>query len=160
VTGQASFSGLDLVPNEPIYLYGANCTSTLQGLGDLPLGKGCPGGWAINPEAFALPPIDPITRNTIRQGNAPRNFARGLGAWQMDIAMRREFPIRERLTLQFRAEAFNVFNHPNFGTVNSMFGQTTFGQATATLANSLGVLSPLYQQGGPRSMQFALRLRF
>lgn len=160
VTGQASYSGLDLVPNQPIYLYGANCTSTLQQLGDLAPGKACPGGWAINPVAFALPPVDPNTGNTTRQGNVPRNFARGLGAWQMDLALRREFPIRERLKLQFRAEAFNVFNHPNFGTVNSTFGQKTFGQATATLANSLGILSPLYQQGGPRSMQFALRLMF
>jgi hypothetical protein len=129
-------------------------------LGDLAPGKGCPGGWAISPEAFALPPIDPNTGNTTRQGNSPRNFARGLGAWQMDLAMRREFSIRERLKLQFRAEAFNVFNHPNFGTINSTFGQETFGQASATLANSLGILSPLYQQGGPRSLQFALRLMF
>jgi hypothetical protein len=93
-------------------------------------------------------------------GDAPRNFVRGFGAWQMDLAVRRDFPIHERLKLQFRAEAFNVFNHPNFGTVNSGFGQNTFGQATATLASSLGVLNPLYQMGGPRSMQFALKLIF
>jgi hypothetical protein len=78
----------------------------------------------------------------------------------MDLAVRREFRIYENLRLQFRAEAFNVFNHPNFGFVNPNFGQSTFGQATATLANSLGVLSPLYQMGGPRSMQFALKLVF
>ena len=150
-TGNTNNAGLDLVAGVPLYLYGSNCASVEQG---------CPGGWAINPEAFALPPIDPNTGYPTRQGNAPRNFVRGLGAWQMDIAMRREFPIRERLKLQFRAEAFNVFNHPNFGTINSTFGQETFGQATATLANSLGILSPLYQQGGPRSMQFALRLIF
>jgi hypothetical protein len=79
---------------------------------------------------------------------------------QWDQALRREFPINERLKLQFRAEAFNDFNHPNFGSINGGFGQSTFGQATATLANSLGVLSPLYQMGGPRSMQFALRFEF
>lgn len=78
----------------------------------------------------------------------------------MDQAVRRDFPIHGRLKLQFRAEAFNVFNHPNFGTINSGFGQTTFGQATASLANSLGVLSPLYQMGGARSMQFALKFVF
>jgi Carboxypeptidase regulatory-like domain len=159
-TGNTSNAGLDLVPGVPLYLYGANCTSVLDGLGDLAPGKACPGGWAINPDAFALPPTDPNTGDPIREGDAPRNFVRGLGAWQMDIAMRREFPIREGLKLQFRAEAFNVFNHPNFGTINSSFGQETFGQATATLASSLGILSPLYQQGGPRSIQFALRLMF
>jgi hypothetical protein len=82
----------------------------------------------------------------------------------MDLAVRRDFPIHERLKLQFRAEAFNVFNHPNFGTINSFFCPPgpfcTFGQATRTLAHSLGVLGPLYQMGGPRSMQFALKLAF
>jgi hypothetical protein len=78
----------------------------------------------------------------------------------MNLALRRDFPIFERLKLQFRAEAFNVFNHPNFGTVNTGFGQNTFGQATATLASSLGILNPLYQQGGARSLQFALKLVF
>src|SRR5204863_3657343 len=94
------------------------------------------------------------------QGNAPRNFLRGLGAWQMDVAVRREFPIHERLKLQFRAEAFNIFNHPNFGFINTITGGTQFGQATATLAQSLGGLSGLYQMGGPRSMQFGLKLVF
>ena len=78
----------------------------------------------------------------------------------MDLAVRRDFPIHEQLKLQFRAEAFNIFNHPNFGNIDSGVGSVTFGQATATLAQSLGVLSPLYQIGGPRSMQFALKLAF
>jgi hypothetical protein len=78
----------------------------------------------------------------------------------MDAAARRDFPIGERLKLQFRAEAFNVFNHPNFGTIETSFGNNLFGQATASLAQSLGVLSPLYQMGGPRSLQFALKLTY
>lgn len=78
----------------------------------------------------------------------------------MDLAVRRDFPIHERLKLQFRAEAFNIFNHPNFGSIDPNFGDLTFGQATGTLASTLGVLSPLYQMGGPRSVQFALKLVF
>ena len=78
----------------------------------------------------------------------------------MDLAVRREFPIHERVRLQFRAEAFNIFNHPNFGFIQPFFGDPRFGRATATLAQSLGVLSGLYQMGGPRSMQFALKLMF
>ncbi len=151
-TLQYFYSGLNLVPGQPVYLSGANCATVLQGLGDLQAGQGCPGGRAINPNAF--------TAATSGLGDAPRNFARGFGAWQMDLAVRREFPIYENLKLQFRAETFNLFNHPNFGTINSSFGQPTFGQATATLANSLGILNPLYQQGGPRSMQFALKILF
>ena len=151
-TGAQYYSGLDLVPGQPVYLYGSNCASALQGLGDLPAGKQCPGGRAINPLAFTPPASGP--------GDAPRNFVRGFGAWQMDLAIRRDFPIYENLKLQFRAEAFNVFNHPSFGYINPIFGQNTFGQATGTLASTLGILSPLYQMGGPRSMQFALKLVF
>jgi hypothetical protein len=73
--------------------------------------------------------------------------------------------------LQFRAEAFNVFNHPNFGAIHPGYcspdpaspnfsGGCLFGQAFSTLANSLGILSPLYQMGGARSMQFALKVVF
>ena len=157
--GQQYNGGLSLVPGQPIYLYGANCDSVLQGLGDLQPGQGCPGGRAINPNSFI---------NVKSLGNAPRNFVRGFGAWQTDLAIRRDFPISESLKLQFRAEAFNIFNHPNFGSIDSRCrgsrpaGCTNpqFGQATATLANSLGVLSPLYQMGGPRSMQLALKLIF
>jgi hypothetical protein len=161
ITGAEYYSGLNLVPDQPIYLYGANCASVLQGLNDLKAGQGCPGGRAINPQAFAAV--------SSGNGTAPRNFVRGFGAWQMDMAVRREFPIFENLKLQVRAEAFNIFNHPNFGVINSYCAGTPgvpgctnplFGQSTATLANSPGVLSPLYQLGGPRSMQFALKLLF
>jgi hypothetical protein len=145
-------AGLNVVQGQAVYLYGANCALVLQGLGALQPGQSCPGGRAINPSAFAA-----VNSGL---GDAPRNFARGFDAVQMDLAVRREFSIHESLKLQFRAEAFNVFNHPNFGSINGVFGEATFGQATGTLANSLGVLSPLYQQGGPRSMQFALKLVF
>ena len=150
--GQTYDGGLSFVPGQPVYLYGTHCTTILQGLGDLKPGQDCPGGRAINPAAFQA-----VSSGL---GDTPRNFARGFAAWQMDLAVRRELPIYDRLKLQFRAEAFNIFNHPTFGTVSSNFGQTNFGQATATLANSLGVLSPLYQMGGPRSMQFALKFIF
>jgi hypothetical protein len=151
-SGQNYFAGLDLVLNQPVYLYGADCTAVLQGLQDLAPGHSCPAGRAINPLAFT-----PVNSGL---GDAPRNFVRGFGAWQMDTTVRRDFPIHERLKLQFRAEAFNIFNHPNFGAINPSFGQSTFGQATGTLASSLGILSPLYQMGGARSMQFAVKLIF
>jgi Carboxypeptidase regulatory-like domain/TonB dependent receptor-like, beta-barrel/TonB-dependent Receptor Plug Domain len=147
-TGNSENAGLDLVPGVPVYLYGSQY----------------PGGRAININAFAPPPgclfLFYCGGVPTAFGNAPRNFLRGFGAWQMDMAVRREFPIRESLKLQFRAETFNIFNHPNFGTIDTGFFDPTFGQATATLAQSLGVLSPIYQNGGPRSMQFALKLMF
>jgi len=68
--------------------------------------------------------------------------------------------LTERLHLQLRAEAFNVFNHPNFGAVYNQISDPRFGLASSTLNGQLGGLNPLYQVGGPRSMQLALKLRF
>jgi hypothetical protein len=144
-TGQVTQQALDAVEGQPLYLYG----------------QPYPGGRAINPCAFVVPSTTPVAPCTgTVSGPAPRNFVRGFGAWQMDLAIRREFSIYENLKLQFRAEAFNLFNHASFGHINPFFGSGGFGQADRTLAQSLGVLSPLYQAGGPRSMQFALKLVF
>jgi hypothetical protein len=85
---------------------------------------------------------------------------RGFGATQANLAMRREFRLHNELRMNFRAETFNLFNHPIFGYVDPTFTDATFGQATQTLNASLGTLASQYQQGGPRSMQFALRLIF
>src|SRR5208337_2963072 len=67
--GQVFFGGLNFVPGQSVYLYGANCATVLQRLGNLAPGQGCPGGRAINPLAF--------TEATSGLGNVPRNFARG-----------------------------------------------------------------------------------
>lgn len=137
-TGARYYGNLNLVPNTPVYLYGSEY----------------PGGRALNPSAFSYP------TTTGDVGNAPRNFVRGFGAVQWNTALRREFHLHENLTAQFRAEAFNVLNHPNFGYVDSTLSDAQFGLATSTLNQSLGSMSSLYQQGGPRSMQFALKLMF
>ncbi len=71
--GQSYFAGLNLVPGQPLYVYGANCDSVLQVLQNLKPGQTCPGGRAINPLAFS--------NVSAGFGNAPRNFARGFGAW-------------------------------------------------------------------------------
>jgi hypothetical protein len=79
---------------------------------------------------------------------------------QLNLALRRDFPLRNDLVLHFRAETFNLLNHPNFGYVDTNYTDAQFGQATQMLNASLGTLASQYQQGGPRSMQFALRLTF
>jgi hypothetical protein len=124
---------------------------------------GIPEGREFNPAAFSVPLAG-------QSGSCPRNFLRGPGENEINLAIRREFPLKDRLHLQFRAEAFNLFNHPNFGALNLTCGTSTpgavctnplLGQATNTLANALGGgLSQLYQQGGPRSMQLSLKLIF
>jgi hypothetical protein len=135
-TGNLTPGELNLVAGQPTYLYGSQY----------------PGGKAINPGAFSLPPGI--------SGDAPRNFARGFGATQLNLAVRREFPLHEGVGLQFRAEAFNILNHPIFGYIDPEYTDLTFGQALETLNSSLGTVASQYQQGGPRSMQFALKLHF
>jgi outer membrane receptor protein involved in Fe transport len=124
-----------------------------------------PGRRVFNINAFTTPSIN-------AQGNLQRNTIRGFSAWQEDIALRRTFPLHDRLDLVFRAEAFNIFNHPLFGDPgtndndrNSLTNQY-FGISAHTLADSLGGggadggYSSLYQIGAPRSLQFALKLQF
>jgi len=117
--------------------------------------KAFPGGRRINPAAFSVPPAGQF-------GNLGRNVVRAFGAWQVDAALRRRFNLTERLTLELRGEAFNVFNHPNFGTVQTSMTAANFGQATnmRNVQFAATGLSQLYQIGGPRSFQFALRLNF
>lgn len=127
--------------------------------------KGIPGGRQFDPSVLSVPTAAEGTN-----GNAARNFLRGLGEAQTDSALQRTFPIYDRLHLLFRAEAFNITNHPNFGRLNVTCGATApgavcnttiLGQATATLSNSLqGGLASIYQQGGPRSLQLAVKLQF
>jgi hypothetical protein len=119
-----------------------------------------PGGRRVNFAAFTAPTAAQIAAG--RFGNAPRNFVRGFAAWQVDFGLRREFSVGERLKVQLRAEAFNLFNHPNFGNVGTYLsaGPSFFGRATNTLNSNLGGLNALYQMGGPRSLQFSLRLSF
>ena len=117
------------------------------------------GGKIFNRKAFTQLPGG-------QQGNFGRNVLRGFGATQADVAVQRQFHIRENVTLRFRSEFFNIFNHPNFGSPIDSLTSPLFGHSTQTLASSLGTgganggFSPLYQIGGPRSVQLALKLQF
>jgi hypothetical protein len=93
-----------------------------------------------------------------------RNSVRGYRAWQDDFSIRRQFSIHESANLLFTAEFFNILNHPNFGQPPTSLSSGLFGQPTSTLATYLqsqfSGFSPLYQIGGPRSVQSALKLVF
>ncbi len=72
---------------------------------------------------------------------------RGPGVVNLDISLDKEFAIYERMRLQFRAEAFNAMNHPQFGLPGTVIGSST-----------AGVISQ--QVNLPRDIQFALKLVF
>jgi hypothetical protein len=157
----------DIVPGQPLYLFGAQCTQVPPA----GLGSPCPGGKGFNSNAFISPPVD-LNGNPVRQGNIGRNELRGFGASQWDLAVHRDFPIRESLKLQFRAEMFNILNHPNFAPpigdlIDPLSPNPQFGQSIQMLNQFLGGgvgtgggFSALYQVGGPRSIQLALKILF
>jgi len=142
ISGQTYYSGVDLIENRPLYLHGSY-----------------PGGRQINGGPNSPYPAFGLPRRT-EQGNAPRNFVRGFNLTQLNIAARREFHLHDRLNLDLGAEAYNVLNHPNFGYVDPYLTDALFGQSTKMLYQSFGATGSLYQQGGPRSMQFELKLVF
>jgi hypothetical protein len=110
--------------------------------GKVILGK--PDQW-YDPRAFVLP-----TQGTF--GNVARGSLRGPGLIQFDTSLFKRIQITERLNLQFRIEAFNVFNHANF----SYPGQVVF--TGSSYSSSAGVISQTATTS--RQIQFAMKLQF
>jgi hypothetical protein len=90
--------------------------------------------------AFVAPPP-----NTY--GDVGRGVLYAPGTQTIDVSLSRNFPIAKRYRVQFRADAFNLFNTPQFGFPNAAIGSPTAGRISTTIADN-------------RSMQFALKLDF
>jgi Carboxypeptidase regulatory-like domain len=111
-------------------------------------------GGSIHNEAGALQYFaNPTTvleqfANPLAGQNGNRNDLRGPSYWTTDAALLKNIRLTERLGLQFRAEAFNMFNHENFAPPNTNINSSTFGVLGSTDGE------------GARQMQFALRLEF
>lgn len=94
----------------------------------------------FNLAAFATPPL-------YIYGNCGRNILFGPGRTNLDQSLFKDFPIHERFRIEFRAEAFNLLNHPQFGQPNATIG-----------SSSAGIISSIV--GNPRELQGSLRLVF
>src|ERR1043165_8025716 len=81
-----------------------------------------------------------------RLGNAGSGTILGPGLYLWDVSLRKEFRIRERYKLQFRADSFNVMNHVNFRSLQTTVTSTNFGTLTGS--------------GPARNLQGGLRLDF
>ena len=133
-----AFPRPDRVPGQPSWL-------------DDPL---APGYQRLNPDAFVIPP-------TLRQGTERRNDIPGFGLSEVDLSLLRKFSFTDKLAVHFRADAFNVLNHPNFRNPFAYIGfGPTYLQSTMMSNMGLGGLNPLFQQGGPRSLQLSVKLVF
>jgi hypothetical protein len=87
------------------------------------LGGTGPGQWYFDPLAFRA-----IT--TVRYGNTGLNILRGPGVVNVDLGLFRDFRIRERLQIQFRAEAFNATNTPHFNNPGTNVSNAGFAEIT------------------------------
>jgi len=149
----------NLVAGLPLYIEGADCVAVFGPIG-------CPGGRGFNPSAFSNTGVIGPSGIVLGQGDLPRNALRGFRLVQFDSAFRRDFRLAEGFDLQFRADLFNIFNHPNFASPGNIVSLPTFGQSISMLGTSLGSggvfggQNPLHQVGGPRSTQLALKLQF
>jgi outer membrane receptor protein involved in Fe transport len=107
----------------------------------------------LNPAAFSEPADGTF-------GNLGRNQIFGPGFWNIDFSASKNFELRDRLKLQFRTEFFNIFNHPNFALPSNTItpGSGPAGLITQTPDVAQG--NPGLGGGGPRVLQFGLRLQF
>jgi len=116
--------------------FGANDRPNL--IGDPNLSARSPERW-FNTAAFVFPAPGTF-------GNAGRNILEGPGYHNVNVSLVKNTPLTESLKLQLRAEAFNLFNHPNLNLPDNFLGSPTFGRITSAR--------------DPRHIQFGVKLLF
>ena len=139
------FSAQTGLPFTPILSYDPTNTGITSarpnrlGNGALPSAQRGPNDW-FDLAAFVAPPA-------YAYGNSGRDILTGPGFRNINLSLSRLIALSERFHLEFRAEAFNLFNTPELGLPNATLGQTTTGVIST-------VVNP------QRELQFALRLAF
>lgn len=116
--------------------FGANDRPNV--VGNAEASRRSPNQW-FNTSAFAFPQFGTF-------GDAGRNILDGPDYKNVNASLIKDTKIKERLTLQFRAEVFNLFNRPNFDLPDNFLGSPTFGQ--------------ILSARDPRHIQFGLKLLF
>ena len=93
-------------------------------------------------------------------GNVGKGTLRGPGMFSWDMGLFKKIPLKgERVGMQFRAEFFNIFNHPMLNNPATTLTSGTYGRITQTLANA-GATQGDITSGGPRIIQLALKMTF
>jgi hypothetical protein len=119
---------------------------------------GAPSCW-FNPNAFAVPPAGQF-------GNAGRNMLRGPGFAQFDPAVHKDFAVFQERKITVGVEAYNLFNHPNFGVPSNTQsalslggnGDAVFKDAASDFADNVGQI--LTTAGTARQLQLTGRFTF
>ena len=116
--------------------FGANDRPNL--VGNPALENPSPERW-FNTSAFTVPPFGSF-------GDAGRNILEGPDFQNVNLALTKDISVREGVTLQLRAETFNLFNRTNFNLPDAFVGSPTFGQIVSAES--------------PRRCQFGIKLIF
>jgi hypothetical protein len=128
--GNAKYQRPDLVPGASIYAANQSIDN-----------------W-FNPAAFTVPAAG-------TWGNLGRYIARGPGYWEVDAALEKKTALSDKVNVKFRAEGFNLLNHPIFNDpASNISSAASFGQITSVL--NTGAVGT----GTPRRLQLMLRLEF
>jgi len=107
-------------------------------IGSGKLSNPSPSQW-FDPSAFTVP---------TGFGNSGRNFLRGPRFFDLDLSLGKSFRIRESMSFEVRADAYNAFNHPQFNNPDTSIVSATAGQITSSQgANNFGP-GRIFQMGG------------
>jgi len=105
----------------------------------------------FNPSCFVLP-VEPTTPGALlREGTAGYNILRGPGTFSEDLGLLKNTPVNEKVSVEFRAELFNVFNHPVLGLPNASINPFGSSGTVGEITNPASL---------PRIIQFALKVHF
>jgi carboxypeptidase family protein len=127
----------------------------LQGTSDDPYNR-------LNPAAYAVPAVGSIGLD------APVNYLVNPGVNNWDMSLQKTFSLKEKLRLQLRADAFNVFNHTQFSSINNTINFTSLTDSTPTnlpfkadgSVNNKNGFGTVNLVRDPRIMQLVVRLQF
>ena len=111
-------------------------------------------GFYFDPTVFSQP-------QGLTFGNTRRNQFRAPGYWNVDMSIFRAVPFGAR-RFEFRAEFFNLFNHPKWGIPNRTFGSNNFGRVTTVGDDGGGTREGKTRDSGTgeRQIRFGLRFQF
>ena len=141
--GFANTARPDLVSGQPVWISGDSSS----------------GGKKLNPRAFQSP------AGSVN-GNLGRNVLTGPGLFQIDASLRRQFRLFGATSLETSFSAFNLLNRVSFANPVSYLGSPLFGRAASMQNLMLGSgnptngLAPLFQPGGPRTVEMKVKISF
>jgi hypothetical protein len=129
--------------------------------------NGNTGNFYFNPAAFTNAPLLALdaTAQTnaaalvgqFTEGTLGRNAIRGPGDINMDLALAKHFKFKDRLDTELRLDAFNVFNHANWGNPSGTCSSSTCSPITNINSTEFGEVTTTL---GPRVVQVAVHIRF